>query len=64
MFLDGAAENKHFLDYQFLKRTKSEIAKPPVADPLKKNLKNKVDTANLQTEADLKVFGDKGINGD
>jgi hypothetical protein len=47
-----------------LKRTKSEIAEPVEKDVLKKNLKKKVNAANLQTEADLKIFGDKAISGD
>jgi hypothetical protein len=64
VYLDSATEIKHFTDYQFLKRTKSEIAKPAVEDSLKKNLKKKVDAANLQTEADLKILGDKAISGE
>lgn len=64
VYLDGANETKHFTDYQFLKRTKSEVAKPAADSTLKKNLKKRIDAANLQTEADLKILGDKVINSD
>ena len=65
VFLDGATEQKHFNDYQFLKRTQSEIVKPIEQEKpagLKKNLKQKVSAANLQTEADLKIYGEKLIS--
>jgi len=52
VFIDGSTEKGHFSDYQFLKRTQSEIVKPVKEETsglsgLKKNLKKKIDAANL-----------------
>lgn len=47
VFLDGANSVKHFTDYQFLKRTKLEVVKPVASVSPKKNLKKKVEAANI-----------------
>jgi hypothetical protein len=47
-----------------LKRTQSEIVKPTVEekDNARTNLKKKVDAANLQTEAEITVYGVKALS--